>query len=361
MANKTSYFIRLKTQRAAQFWTAFWSTIFILLSLYFFIQHQLYEEHTEPEPVFSTDADGRTIFSRSTYERLQKKIPELKQYNLDQLQQLAATDIDSLIDGQIDSLFEPVYLQVPKFVSFHYSVPGEYSELASYLAGEIGKNMQRVLFDDVDFENRLQLTNAEISSSATTILSQALSNINEQLREAIDLQEEDMDILRQTMLLAVEDVEVRFQNGLLAARGVGAATGLGLSVAGMKVVSKTLAKKVAAKAAAKGALKVGGIAGGAGSGAIAGSALGPVGTVIGGIIGATVAWVATDAVIIEIDEYLHRGEFEAEIVAMIDAQKMQLKQAITENYTALLQALAEENERAFDALTPADLIRGGER
>lgn len=358
--NKRSLLSRPEGSRATQFWVAFWLTIFVLLGLYLFAQHQLHQQlnQTATEPVFTTDPDGKTVFSASTYERLQEQIPALKKFNADQLQKVAAIDIADLVDKKVDELFAPVYLQVPKFASFHYSVPGEYSELASYLAGEIGKNMQRVLYDETDFERRLSETNEQISAAATKVLAQALSNIQTQMQQTIELKDEDMNILRQTMLLAMEDVEARYQDGLLAVRGVGAAAGLGLSVAGLKLASKAIAKKVAAKAAAKGALKVGGIAAGAGSGAAAGSVLGPVGTVIGGIVGATVAWVATDAVIIEIDEYFNRDEFEAELITMIDTQKTQLKDSITESYASLLQSLAEQNEKAFDALTPADLIRG---
>lgn len=359
MRNSPSFFIRLKTDRSVQFWAAFWITILLLLGLYFFIQYRLVQQLAAQaeQPTFVTDSQGGTVFSSQAYLRLQELIPELRKYNVDRLQETAYLSIEDKIDEEVEYLFAAVYRQIPKFANFHYSVRGEYTELASYLAGEIGENMQRVLFDEVEFQAGLQLANEAVSSAATETLTEALAAISQNMESTLELSKEDLGLLGDAMILAMEDVEARFEDGLLAARGLGAASGLGLSVAGMKVASKVIAKKVAAKAAAKGALKVGGIMGGAGSGAAAGSVFGPVGTVIGGVVGATIAWVATDAIIIEIDEYLNRDEFEADIVAMIDAQKDQIAQRMKHNYQVVINALAVENERALDALTPMDIIQ----
>ena len=51
----------------------------------------------------------------------------------DELNGKAKAEIDAFIDEKADALFAPVYGQVPVFANFHYSVSGEYSEIAAAL------------------------------------------------------------------------------------------------------------------------------------------------------------------------------------------------------------------------------------
>ena len=84
-----------------------------------------------------------------------------------------------------------------------------------------------------------------------------------------------------------------------------------------------MAAKLAVKAAAKSTA--------AGTGATLGLTCGPFAWICSPLA-AGALWVATDAVIVTGDEYLHRDGFKKEIIVMIDKQKLAFFQRIKKVY-----------------------------
>lgn len=80
--------------------------------------------------------------------------------------------------------------------------------------------------------------------------------------------------------------------------------------------------------------------------------LGPVGTIAGAIIG----WVIADQVVITLDEVMNREAFEAEIRAMIDAQKQDYKRQLLDGYAALFTDIVVENDIQLRTAKPAPRI-----
>ncbi len=68
------------------------------------------------------------------------------------------------------------------------------------------------------------------------------------------------------------------------------------------------------------------------------------------------AWVATDAVIVTIDEAINREEFEAEIRGMVDDQKRAVKGALATEYDSLFDKIAGDLDRRIKATTPAEAV-----
>ena len=72
----------------------------------------------------------------------------------------------------------------------------------------------------------------------------------------------------------------------------------------------------------------------------------------GGAAGAVAGWLATDAIIIELDEALYRDDFERELVTLIDGQRDLAKVAALTKYETLLDAIAADQKAVFR--TPAE-------
>ena len=64
-----------------------------------------------------------------------------------------------------------------------------------------------------------------------------------------------------------------------------------------------------------------------------------------GIVGGAAAWFLTDAVVVNIDEYFNREDFEAELRAILDedrAEKHELLAAALEAKAATMDALVDQ-------------------
>ena len=142
-----------------------------------------------------------------------------------------------------------------------------------------------------------------------------------------------------TIFLYHTDEWISFNNRMRLATVVGIA-GLGRGVyIGYRVASRIAAKPVF-KAAVNVVIKKiirstglgSGIAGGAAVGGSVGSAVPGLGTaagtVVGGIAGGVAAWLATDYVLIKLEEYISRESFNKEIINGIHEQKTEVMRAL---------------------------------
>ncbi len=337
------------------FWIGFWSTILILAALYGYANLKLAR--------LSEDHQGRVLISERFYEEWRQVLPEVFA-DMGEEMDLAGAKTGRIIAEQINSAFEPVYKRIPVFLDFHYSVIGEYAELTAAVADEAGSELRRILFDEVDFDQRLESAVTSIQSESDVVLSMALTRINDDVRERLNLDSSELALLGKVVTLSMEDAGKRFSGGELMLKSAGAIAGAGAVTAVMtKTIGKKIAAKLATKAAAKTAAKAAtGVSGGAASGAAAGMLCGPLAWVcapVGGVAGAVTFWLVTDKVIIEVDEYFNKETFEAELRAIIDEEKARLSTEISGLYQSRIHEILTDNETRLREITTRQLIDQG--
>jgi len=259
--------------------------------------------------------------------------------------QESSPDTEFLLNNLVDQAFAPAYSNIDSFADFHYSVRGEYAELYYSASGELEEKIAELLF--AGLESRLQTARNETMAGFLIEIGSRLES-----QRALQNESELTNFgpgFQPYLDQALADMQSRFQAAEFAMRGAG---GLSGAIA-VKTISTSLAKKIlavtAAKTAGKLAMKSTGIAGTATSGAAIGTvALPGVGTAVGGVAGAIIGWFGVDKIIVEINEYFNRDEFELELTNIIDEQKEIQKIAIRNDLVELVDSVRGS--------TPADLI-----
>ncbi|GAA8629259.1 hypothetical protein KYTH79_04560 [Helicobacter pylori] len=96
----------------------------------------------------------KTAHTKTILEILPDPISDLIKNNLDSHQQeisdLLSSSKDKMyskVDAQIDNLFDPIENNVDKFLDWHYSLKGNYSELALFVAKKLGLSVEDALFN----------------------------------------------------------------------------------------------------------------------------------------------------------------------------------------------------------------------
>lgn len=341
-----------KTSKA--FWIAFWLTILVLAGLY--IGASIHREKVV------IDQTGQiTITKPYVAEWQQEVLPEfLSDIDIEVLN--AKQDVKTVIDKRLNEAFDPVYRQIPKVADFHYSVTGEYLELMAAGSGEVGKHINRILFEETNFTNKLNQAMGHIYKDNTSIIARTLDILRTKLQQYAGFNALEMGLIGGVATLTLEDAESRFTTGFNIIRGAGSAVGASAVAAILtKTVGQKVAGKLVVKMGSKAAAKATGVGGGAATGAAMGSVLGPIGTVVGGVVGGAVFWLATDKLIVEIDEQLNREQFIAEITGLVDVEKNRIRNQLLDLYFNHLNTIAEENKKSLKSIkmsTTLDLIKG---
>ena len=250
-----------------------------------------------------------------TYEIPQTMLETILSETAKTAQEIVAPDIAQ----ELENVYSPVYAAIPEYADFHYSVLGQYDELTAFALGQMSDNLYQRLFNG--FEQRF--------SDTLTSLDQKYEKA---YRDALDEQIEETRSTEQSSLPLGELTQKVLDDALNRARITAPLAGTAATITGVKVtvtiIAKKMVAKVAAKAAVKGAVKGGSLLTGATLGVALCSWSGP-GAVLCGLTGATVAWFSADGVIINIDEYFNRDEFEADLRALIDEDRI-AKQSLIE-------------------------------
>ncbi|MEP3333614.1 hypothetical protein [Sedimentitalea sp.] len=226
------------------------------------------------------------------------------------------------IDAYLDTVYAPAYAAIPAYADFHYSVLGEYIELTAAATGQMSDAIHERLFDG--FEKRLTEAAAKLDKRYVEEYQRILEKkVAQQVSPggATPLLGEVTDAVLQD---AISRAHTTLPLATVAAGIVGSGS--------LKLVSATIAKKlaakVAAKASAKGLAKGGGVLAGAGGGALLCSWSGP-GAAVCGFLGGAAAWLLTDAVVVNIDEYFNREDFEDELRKMLDEDRAEKREQLT--------------------------------
>ena len=323
-ARKTEPDQRKNSSLASRF---FWATVLLLAVATIGL--------TVVDDMRSTESPGPATveISPTTLERL-----------LSDTANAAKEAVESDINELLDAVYEPAYAAISAYADFHYSVLGEYVELTEAVRGQMSAGLYERLFDG--FEQRLTDT---VSVLDERYVYEYQSKLQNQI--AGQLSTEGLSLpLGDVTDAVLQDAIARAQTTLPLATVAGGTVGSG----SLKVVSATIANKLAAKvtakASAKGLAKGGGVLTGAGGGALLCSWSGP-GAAVCGVVGGAVAWFLTDAVVVNIDEYFNREEFEAELRAILDedrTEKRELLAAALEAKAAAMDAVVDEIFRMRD-------------
>ncbi len=128
----------------------FWETIIVLLVVYFSVKFFAY---SEPSQETKTARTQKIIKPAKRY--IEKFLPtDIIKDNLNNHQaEINATlnsgieEMNGKINTQIDGFFDPIENNVDKFLDWHYSLKGNYSEFALFVAKKIGLSTEDALFN----------------------------------------------------------------------------------------------------------------------------------------------------------------------------------------------------------------------
>ena len=132
------------------------------------------------------------------------------------------------------------------------------------------------------------------------------------------------------------DEFLSFNNRMTAAGFIGVGGALLSARMAARIAAKPLFREAAEVVVKQIIKRSTGIGGGAAAGAAAGGGIGSavpvvgttVGAFVGGIIGGAAAWIATDYVLIKLEEYISRESFKREIIYGINEQKAEVMKAL---------------------------------
>lgn len=260
------------------------------------------------------------------------------------------------IRDNIDSVFEPVYENIPIFLDRHYSVSGQYVELGLAAAGQLQQEMESRLFQGMDerLDEAFTAIDGVLEAELRDLIEQWIGNEDQTVGPDCDA-----GLVYEHMLDAmIQDALQRFRSLVVP----GGATALGVAVAGKAAVTaliKSMSKKLAASTAVKvfGKMvpkvlgKWGGAAAVGAAGTALGAVLGPVGAVVGGVVGVgagMAGWLIVDKAVVRADEHFNRDELKKELTVLVDQQKDAMVDSI-------LNEFDRRRSEALGRITPSQL------
>ena len=336
-------------EKFSRYWKYFWGTIIIFAIVYIIANITVEKKFSKLNRV---DREARLSIIINQF---QSKYPQFikitKELNI-----ISIEKIQEKINISIDKAFEPLYPQIENFSEFHFSITGEYTELFTALFGEIDNILKEQLFEPVNFDELLNNELENINNETLKIIKIEFKEMKNTMQNDMNLEDEEITFLLEEILeISQEDMKYRmkdYTNNAFKGMGLGIGTGTGIMIT--KVISKqiatTISKKIATKAAIKGGTKIASVAAGAALGATEGLLCGPAAWLCspaGAIVGGTIGWFASDKIVIEIDEYYHKEDFQQEIQNLIDTQKQATKNTLIKIYTNSMNQITSENQNSL--------------
>ncbi len=236
----------------------FWGTIIVLLVVYFSVKFFAY---SEPSQETKTARTQKIIKPTKRY--IEKFLPtDIIKDNIDSHQaeinaalNSGIEEMNGVINTQIDGFFDIVEYNVDKFLDWHYSIKGDYSELALFLAKKTGLSAEdavaNVLQEKLlgkDYKQRLDAITKKLSKTYASLLNQHEKFVSETALKGVDT-----DLSQNAKILDTLGDEVARKLKANFTGTIGATAG----VSGLAIMAK-LTPKLVAKIGAKLGAKVGG-------------------------------------------------------------------------------------------------------
>ncbi|WRC69103.1 hypothetical protein E5K96_01815 [Helicobacter pylori] len=283
--------------------------IFLGIIIFLFMLYPILSSITYNEPSQAI----KTAHTKTILEIFPDLISDLIKNNLDSHQQeisdLLSSSKDKMyskVDAQIDNLFDPIENNVDKFLDWHYSLKGNYSEFALLVAKKLGLSVEDALFNKLqekllgaDYKQRLQTMTDNISNAFISLLHQHKKDTEKIATQGVA----DIPQVAESLKNINDQIERDLQLKMGFAAAIGATAGVGAGAL-MERLAPKLVKKLGTKLGAK--------------------FLAKFGIAVGGGVLST---LGADAAFNYIDEWLHRDDFKKEILNNINEAKKNLKKS----------------------------------
>ncbi|GAA7854564.1 hypothetical protein HpBT0303_05190 [Helicobacter pylori] len=303
--------------------------IYIII-IFLFMLYPILSSITYDEPSQAI----KTAHTKTILETLPDLISDLIKNNLDSHQQeisdLLSSSKDKMyskVDAQIDNLFDPIENNVDKFLDWHYSLKGNYSELALFVAKKLGLSVEDALFNKLqekflgaDYKQRLKTMTDNISDAFISLLYQHKKDTEKIATQGV------ADIPQ--VVESLKNIDDRTERDLKLKMGFAVAIGATAGVGAGKLM-KRLAPKLVEKLGAKLGAKVGA------------KFLAKFGIAVGGVLSTLGADVAFNY----IDEWLHRDDFKKEILNNINEMKKNLKESYKMGFDNSITKFSQEFQK----------------
>ncbi|GAA8992895.1 hypothetical protein HpHA30_02540 [Helicobacter pylori] len=235
----------------------------------------------------------------------------------------------SKVDAQIDGFFDPIENNVDKFLDWHYSLKGNYSELALFVAKKLGLSVEDALFNKLqekllgaDYKQRLKTITDNISDAFISLLRQHKKDTEKIATQGV------ADIPQ--VVESLKNIDDRTERDLKLKMGFAASIGATAGV-GAGALMKRLAPKLVEKLGTKLGAKVGA------------KFLAKFGIAVGGVLSTLGADVAFNY----IDEWLHRDDFKKEILNNINEMKKNLKESHKMGFDNSITKFSQEFQKGL--------------
>lgn len=215
---------------------------------------------------------------------------------------------------------------VDDFLDWYYSLTSEYIRIANILIGngseyisqKLNEYLQRgIQYNNIDsIEHEMKLLDEKYKQEISALADKY--KITEKETEGKKIITLEPDFLKVPQINFNDRIRISAGAG-----GVGFITGViaakAMSKPAVKSAAAALVKLAASKAATGGSAAAAGAGIGAAIGSVIPGAGTAVGAAIGGVIGGVSVWIATDAAILSLDEFVNRDAVRKEILEEIDA------------------------------------------
>ncbi|GAA7928575.1 hypothetical protein HpBT085_01130 [Helicobacter pylori] len=305
---------------------------YICIIIFLFMLYPILSSITYDEPSQAI----KTAHTKTILEILPDPISDLIKNNLDSHQQeisdLLSSSKDKMyskVDAQIDNLFDPIENNVDKFLDWHYSLKGNYSELAllaaKFVAKTIGLSVEDALFNKLqekllgaDYKQRLKTMTDNISDAFIGLLRQHKKDTEKIATQGVADIPQVVESLKNIDDRTERDLKLKM--GFAAA--IGATAGVGAGKLMKRLVPK-LVEKLGTKLGAKFLVKFG--------------------IAVGGVLSTLGADVAFNY----IDEWLHRDDFKKEILNNINEMKKNLKESYKISFDNSITKFSQEFQKGL--------------
>lgn len=306
----------------------FWGTIIVLLVVYFSVKFFAY---SEPSQETKTARTQKIIKPAKRY--IEKFLPtDIIKDNLNNHQSKINAALNSgieemngVINTQIDGFFDPIENNVDKFLDWHYSLKGNYSELALFVAKKLGLSVEDALFNKLqekflgaDYKQRLKTMTDNISDAFISLLRQHKKDTEKIATQGVADIPQVVESLKNITDRTERDLKLKM--GFAATIGATACVGVGKL---MKRLVPKLVEKLGTKLGAK--------------------FLAKFGIAVGGVLSTLGADVAFNY----IDEWLHRDDFKKEILNNINEMKKNLKESYKTDFDNSITKFSQEFQKGL--------------
>nr|WP_257570875.1 hypothetical protein [Helicobacter pylori] len=272
----------------------------------------------------------KTARTKTILEILPDPISDLIKNNLDSHQQeisdLLSSSKDKMyskMDAQIDNLFDPIENNVDKFLDWHYSLKGNYSELALLAVKTIGSSVEDALFNKLqekllgaDYKQRLKTMTDNISDAFISLLRQHKKDTEKIATQGVA----DIPQVAESLKNIDDRIERDLKLKMGFAAAIGATAGMGAGALMEKLTPK-LVEKLGTKLGAK--------------------FLAKFGIAVGGVL----PTLGADVALNYIDEWLHRDDFKKEILNNINEAKKNLKESYKTGFDNSITKFSQEFQK----------------